>query len=103
LPHPWTFGWIGKSIIVPPAAHILHHAKDPAYFNKNFGGVLPIWDRVFGTWILSTEIPEFGTNNAQYNGTQRRFAAPFDLLSSYIEFWKALNQSIQGCIHLKKL
>jgi sterol desaturase/sphingolipid hydroxylase (fatty acid hydroxylase superfamily) len=29
--------------------HRIHHSKDPAHFNKNFGIITPIWDVVFGT------------------------------------------------------
>lgn len=47
---PWTLGPLGKWII-SPAAHRLHHIDDLALCGSNYGGVLTLWDRVFGTWI----------------------------------------------------
>jgi sterol desaturase/sphingolipid hydroxylase (fatty acid hydroxylase superfamily) len=33
-----------------PAHHRVHHASNPAYIDRNFGGVLIIYDRLFGTF-----------------------------------------------------
>jgi len=33
-----------------PAHHRVHHAINPKYIDKNHGGVLIIWDRMFGTF-----------------------------------------------------
>jgi sterol desaturase/sphingolipid hydroxylase (fatty acid hydroxylase superfamily) len=33
-----------------PAHHRVHHASNPAYLDRNFGGVLIIYDRLFGTF-----------------------------------------------------
>lgn len=32
-----------------PAHHRLHHASNPAYIDRNYGGVLIVFDRLFGT------------------------------------------------------
>lgn len=32
------------------AAHIVHHAKNIEYTDKNHGGFLNIFDKVYGTW-----------------------------------------------------
>ncbi|MEP6483134.1 MAG: sterol desaturase family protein [Rudaea sp.] len=32
-----------------PAHHRVHHARNPEYIDKNFGGVLIVFDRLFGT------------------------------------------------------
>lgn len=42
-------GWLEK-LFVTPAHHRVHHVKDTAYSNKNFGGTLIIWDKLFGTF-----------------------------------------------------
>ncbi len=34
-----------------PSHHRVHHACNPVYIDKNFGGVLIIWDRLFGTFV----------------------------------------------------
>ena len=33
-----------------PSHHRVHHAVNPEYLDRNYGGVLIIWDRLFGTF-----------------------------------------------------
>ena len=42
-------GWL-EWLINTPSAHRVHHASNPEYIDKNFGGVLMIWDHLFGTY-----------------------------------------------------
>lgn len=44
-----TFGRLDRWIMTP-RYHRLHHAKNQ-YVDKNFGTVLVIWDRMFGTYV----------------------------------------------------
>ncbi len=48
--HIKNMGWL-EYIIVTPAHHRVHHAINPAYLDKNYGQVLIIWDRLFGTFV----------------------------------------------------
>ena len=43
-------GWL-EYIINTPSAHRVHHARNPEYLNANYGGVLIIYDRLFGTYV----------------------------------------------------
>jgi sterol desaturase/sphingolipid hydroxylase (fatty acid hydroxylase superfamily) len=36
-------------IFVTPQQHRVHHSTNPAHFDSNYGNLLCIWDRVFGT------------------------------------------------------
>lgn len=38
-----------KYLLVTPQSHRIHHSRDPAHYNKNFGLFLTVWDRLFGT------------------------------------------------------
>ncbi len=38
------------AIIADNRFHFIHHSRDPADFNANYAGVLPIYDRLFGTY-----------------------------------------------------
>jgi len=38
-----------RHIIITPAHHRVHHAKNPLYLDTNFANVLPLWDWVLGT------------------------------------------------------
>ena len=37
-------------ILVTPSNHRVHHARNPEYLDKNYGGVFILWDRMFGTF-----------------------------------------------------
>jgi len=43
-----------------PSNHRVHHGKNPQYIDKNYGGVLIIFDRWFGTWEAELEPPVYG-------------------------------------------
>jgi len=64
LPRPveWLFN--------TPSHHRVHHASNPRYLDRNHGGVLIIWDRLFGTFQpeLDEEKPKYGlTSNLSAN------------------------------------
>ncbi|WP_210404903.1 sterol desaturase family protein [Hahella sp. CCB-MM4] len=48
-------GWL-ETILNTPSHHRVHHARNDRYIDKNFGGTLIIWDRIFGTFV--EELPE---------------------------------------------
>lgn len=33
-----------------PSHHRVHHASNPEYLDRNYGGILIVWDRIFGTF-----------------------------------------------------
>ena len=43
------FGWLGRWVIQAPVHHRLHHRLDLVGPAKHLG-LMPIWDRMFGTW-----------------------------------------------------
>lgn len=45
-----------EHIIITPSHHRIHHAINPIYIDKNYGGILIIWDRLFGTF--QAELPD---------------------------------------------
>ena len=50
----WGYGWIGY-VVASPAFHRWHHAADRAAINKNYSGLLPVFDFVFGTAYFPRE------------------------------------------------
>ena len=52
-------GWLEK-ILVTPSHHRVHHSSNPAYLDKNYGDVLIIWDKIFGTFKEEQEVPVYG-------------------------------------------
>lgn len=60
--HTQMIGRLGPLdwLFVTPSHHRVHHARNPRYLDKNFGGMLIIWDRLFGTFEPECEPPEYG-------------------------------------------
>lgn len=47
--HIGKLGWIDR-VFVTPSNHRVHHGQNQAYIDKNYGGILILWDRLFGTF-----------------------------------------------------
>ncbi len=43
-----------------PSHHRVHHGSDPEYLDKNYAGILIIWDRMFGTFVEERQRPTYG-------------------------------------------
>jgi len=43
-----------------PSHHRVHHGRNPQYIDKNYGGMLIIWDRLFGTFEEEQEEVAYG-------------------------------------------
>ncbi|MFC6012234.1 sterol desaturase family protein [Nocardia lasii] len=43
-----------------PSHHRVHHGSDQIYLDRNYGGVLIIWDRMFGTFQAELHTPTYG-------------------------------------------
>lgn len=46
-----SMGWFDK-VFCSPVNHAIHHACNPLYIDRNYGGMTMIWDRILGTFIL---------------------------------------------------
>ncbi len=47
-------------IMNTPSHHRVHHGVNPEYIDKNYGNLLIIWDRLFGTFAQEKETVVFG-------------------------------------------
>lgn len=65
-----------------PSNHRVHHGKNPIYIDKNYGGILIVWDRLFGTYEPETETPVYGTVTplASWNPLWANLKLPWALL-----------------------
>src|SRR5690606_38938926 len=52
LQHTQFIGKLGmlESFFITPSYHLVHHAYNVRYLDRNHAGVLIIWDRLFGTF-----------------------------------------------------
>lgn len=53
--------WV-ELIFNTPSHHRVHHGRNPGYIDRNYGGTLIIWDRLFGSFVAEDEQapPEYG-------------------------------------------
>lgn len=58
--HIGRLGWLDR-VFSTPSNHRVHHAVNPRYLDKNYGAVLVLWDRMFGTFEPETEPCVYGT------------------------------------------
>ena len=52
-------GWL-EYVLNTPSHHRAHHGVNDIYLDKNYAGVLIIWDRLFGSFVPETEEPRYG-------------------------------------------
>ena len=75
-----SFGPVVNSIILCPHYHQLHHSTNPKHFDKNFGLMLPIWDRMFGTQHVPEPGESFsfglGAEGKEYQSTVALYILP---------------------------
>ncbi|GLU51414.1 sterol desaturase family protein [Dyadobacter frigoris] len=75
--HTEAVGKLGviEKVMDTPSSHRVHHGNNPIYIDKNFGGVLIIWDRIFQTYQPETEKVNYGLTSGFLSNN------PFKLVS----------------------
>lgn len=53
--------WPLEAVLNTPSHHRVHHGVDAEYLDRNYGGVLIVWDRLFGTFQAEHQRPTYGT------------------------------------------
>ena len=71
-----------------PSHHRVHHGSNKQYIDKNYGNLLIIWDRMFGTFEPEREQVQYGlVNNVNtFNPVKITFMA-------WSSIWQDINQS----------
>lgn len=78
--HVGKLGWFDRWFC-SPSNHRVHHAVNDRYLDRNYGGILVVWDRLFGTFQEEDERCVYGT---------RAPAAGFNPLWSNLEVYARL-------------
>ncbi len=60
--HTELIGKLGplEGFLNTPSHHRVHHGSDEKYLDKNYGGILIVWDRLWGTFQVEEERPRYG-------------------------------------------
>ncbi|MEY9844333.1 sterol desaturase/sphingolipid hydroxylase (fatty acid hydroxylase superfamily) [Streptacidiphilus sp. BW17] len=61
--HTERIGKLGRPVELlfnTPSHHRVHHASQGGYLDRNFGGILIVWDRLFGSFTEEAGQPVYG-------------------------------------------
>lgn len=83
--HTRLIGKLGvlEGFLNTPSHHRVHHGINDEYLDKNYAGVLIIWDRMFGTYTEEKAEPRYGILK-QLNSHNPLWAN----LHGWVELWK---------------
>jgi sterol desaturase/sphingolipid hydroxylase (fatty acid hydroxylase superfamily) len=77
-----------EAVLNTPSHHRVHHGSNDVYLDRNYGGILIIWDRMFGTYEPEGERVKYGlTKNI---GTFNPVRAAFH---EYIAMWHDIKRT----------
>jgi sterol desaturase/sphingolipid hydroxylase (fatty acid hydroxylase superfamily) len=93
--HTQLIGKLGpaEKWINTPSLHRVHHAINPRYLDKNYGGTSVIWDRLFGTWEPETEAPVYGLVKPLHS---------YNALRAQFHYWGELRKRAQTPLLIDK-
>jgi sterol desaturase/sphingolipid hydroxylase (fatty acid hydroxylase superfamily) len=77
LPRPVEF------ILNTPSHHRVHHGSEKIYLDRNYGGILIIWDRMFGSFQAELHRPRYGLTHPV--DTHNVFRLQY---GDYAELWR---------------
>nr|XP_027197528.1 alkylglycerol monooxygenase-like [Dermatophagoides pteronyssinus] len=82
--HNEVVGHLGplEYLINTPRQHRVHHGKNPYCIDKNYGALLMIWDRIFGTYQVELD------NEKIVYGTVSPTPKTFDMLTLMFGYYK---------------
>ena len=80
--------WI-EFIFNTPSHHRVHHGSDIKYLDRNHGGILIIWDRIFGTFQEEEERPQYGLTKNIATHNPLRIAT-----HEWIDMWRDMQQPL---------
>lgn len=87
---PRWFEWLFNT----PSHHRVHHGSNPQYIDKNYGGILILWDRLFGTFQPEEEAVRYGLT---------RNLNSYNLLTVAFHHWKSMLRDMWQAPGLAKL
>jgi len=93
--HTETIGKLGplEWLLNTPSHHRVHHGTNLEYLDRNHGGMLIVWDRLFGTFEPEAAPVTYGlTRNIE----------TFDLVEIAFHEWKALAADVRGASNFRE-
>ena len=76
-----------EAVLNSPSHHRVHHGSNPQYLDKNYGGILIVWDRLFGTYEPEVEPVRYGLT---------KDIDSYNLWTIAFHEWRALGRDIRA-------
>ncbi|WP_423372860.1 sterol desaturase family protein [Dyella acidisoli] len=89
-------GWFDR-VFCSPSNHRAHHAVNDRYLDRNYGGILIIWDRIFGSFV------EENDDDPPIYGTRAPLQSWNPLWANVEVYWAMLKDSWHARSWLDKL
>jgi sterol desaturase/sphingolipid hydroxylase (fatty acid hydroxylase superfamily) len=68
-----------STLFITPNLHHIHHHFERPYTDRNYGDVLSIWDRLFGTFYNGDLVVKYGVDTFQHDDKRRKFMYLFTM------------------------
>jgi sterol desaturase/sphingolipid hydroxylase (fatty acid hydroxylase superfamily) len=78
-------GWL-ESVLVTPSHHRVHHGSNERYIDRNYGMMLIVWDRMFGSFEPESEPVRYGITKPLEDHR---------LFNTVFHEWKSLGRDIR--------
>ena len=85
-----------EAVFNTPSHHRVHHARNPRYLDRNYAGILIVWDKLFGTFQpeLDEEKPRYGIVKNLGN---------FNILRVAFHEWGGIAKDLAGSRSLREV
>ena len=85
-----------EAVFNTPSHHRVHHARNPRYLDRNYAGILIIWDRMFGTFQ-----PELDEEKCRYGIVKN--LGDFNILRVAFHEWVGICQDLRAARSLREV
>ena len=75
-----------EAVFNTPSHHRVHHGANPQYLDKNYGGILILWDKLFGTFEPELRRVKYGltTNIETFNPVKVGYHETVDIVKDVV-------------------
>ncbi len=72
-----------EAVLNTPSHHRVHHGSNQVYLDRNYGGILIVWDKLFGPYVAEGERVRYGLTKNLTTSHPVRVA-----FHEYVDLWR---------------